>query len=132
MVASVDVFVAQARAWARDFSAPRSFRESWLTARYVEISLNMSLRRAFMTIDLKPEQQRLIDLAVRSGAYHNAGEVLDQAFEIIREQLYQAAGHHAVTSAVLDGYPIPQLCDCLPPGNRSVAGGRGVAWQARS
>jgi len=26
-------------------------------------------------------------LAVRSGAYQNAGEVLDQAFEIIREQL---------------------------------------------
>jgi len=42
-----------------------------------------------MTIDLKPEQQRVIDLAVRSGAYQNAGEVLDQAFEIIREQLDQ-------------------------------------------
>ena len=40
-----------------------------------------------MTIDLKPEQQRLIDIAVRSGAYQNSGEVLDQAFEIIREQL---------------------------------------------
>ena len=40
-----------------------------------------------MTIDLKPEQQRVIDLAVRSGAYRNTSEVLDQAFEIIREQL---------------------------------------------
>ena len=40
-----------------------------------------------MAIDLKPEQQRVIDLAVRSGAYQNPGEVLDQAFEIIREQL---------------------------------------------
>jgi Arc/MetJ-type ribon-helix-helix transcriptional regulator len=40
-----------------------------------------------MTIDLKPEQQHVIDLAVRSGAYQNAGEVLDQAFAIIREQL---------------------------------------------
>jgi Arc/MetJ-type ribon-helix-helix transcriptional regulator len=40
-----------------------------------------------MTIELKPEQQRVIDLAVRSGAYQNPGEVLDQAFEIIREQL---------------------------------------------
>ena len=40
-----------------------------------------------MTIDLKPEQQRVIDLAVRSGAYENPDEVLDQAFEIIREQL---------------------------------------------
>jgi Arc/MetJ-type ribon-helix-helix transcriptional regulator len=40
-----------------------------------------------MTIELKPEQQRVIDLAVQSGAYQNPGEVLDQAFEIIREQL---------------------------------------------
>ncbi|MGA7414828.1 MAG: hypothetical protein WBW33_30445 [Bryobacteraceae bacterium] len=40
-----------------------------------------------MTIDLKPEQQRVIDLAIRSGAYRNPGEVVDQAFEIIREQL---------------------------------------------
>ena len=40
-----------------------------------------------MTIDLKPEQQRMIDLAVQSGAYRDRDEVLDQAFEIIREQL---------------------------------------------
>ena len=40
-----------------------------------------------MSIDLKPEQQRVIDIAVESGAYQNAGEVLDQALEIIREQL---------------------------------------------
>ena len=42
---------------------------------------------ALMAIDLKPEQQRVIDLAVQSGAYQNPDEVLDQAFEIIREQL---------------------------------------------
>jgi Arc/MetJ-type ribon-helix-helix transcriptional regulator len=40
-----------------------------------------------MTIDLKPEQQRVIDLAIRSGAYRDPDEVLEQAFEIIREQL---------------------------------------------
>jgi Arc/MetJ-type ribon-helix-helix transcriptional regulator len=40
-----------------------------------------------VAIDLKPEQQRVIDLAVSSGAYQNPSEVLDQAFEIIREQL---------------------------------------------
>jgi Arc/MetJ-type ribon-helix-helix transcriptional regulator len=40
-----------------------------------------------VTIDLKPEQQRVIDLAVRSGVYQNPSEVLDRAFEIIREQL---------------------------------------------
>ena len=33
--------------------------------------------RTPMTIDLKPEQQRVIDMAVRSGAYQNPGEVLD-------------------------------------------------------
>jgi antitoxin ParD1/3/4 len=40
-----------------------------------------------MAIDLKPEQQRVIDLAVGSGAYQNPDEVIDQALEIIREQL---------------------------------------------
>jgi len=40
-----------------------------------------------MTIDLKPEQERVIDLAVRSGAYRSPAEVVDQAFEIIRDQL---------------------------------------------
>ena len=39
-----------------------------------------------MTINLKPEQQRVIDLAVQSGAYKNPDEVLDQVFEIIRRQ----------------------------------------------
>ena len=41
-----------------------------------------------MTIELKPEQQRVIDLALQSGAYENPDEVLrGQALEIIREQL---------------------------------------------
>lgn len=40
-----------------------------------------------MAIDLKPEQQRVIDLAVGSGAYQSPDEVIDQALEIIREQL---------------------------------------------
>jgi Arc/MetJ-type ribon-helix-helix transcriptional regulator len=40
-----------------------------------------------VAIDLNPEQQRVIDFAVASGAYRDPGEVLDQAFEIIREQL---------------------------------------------
>lgn len=40
-----------------------------------------------MTIDLKPEQLRVIDLAIQSGAYRNSGEVIDHAFEILREQL---------------------------------------------
>jgi hypothetical protein len=38
-------------------------------------------------IELKPEHQSTIDLAIRSRAYQDPAEVLDQAFEIIREQL---------------------------------------------
>lgn len=40
-----------------------------------------------MAIDLKPEQQHVIDLAVASGAYQSPDEVIDHALEIIREQL---------------------------------------------
>jgi Arc/MetJ-type ribon-helix-helix transcriptional regulator len=39
-----------------------------------------------MTIELKPEHQRTIELAVQSGAYRDPNEVLDQAFEILHEQ----------------------------------------------
>ena len=47
----------------------------------------MSKEEAAVAIDLNPEQQRIIDFAVGSGAYQSPGEVLDQAIEIIREQL---------------------------------------------
>jgi Arc/MetJ-type ribon-helix-helix transcriptional regulator len=40
-----------------------------------------------MTIDLKPEQQRIIDRAIESGAYQDPSEVLDQALALIRAQL---------------------------------------------
>jgi Arc/MetJ-type ribon-helix-helix transcriptional regulator len=40
-----------------------------------------------MSIDLTPEQQRVLDLAMESGAYGDPSEVLDQAFDILREQL---------------------------------------------
>lgn len=61
-----------------------------------------------MLIDLKPGQQRVIDLAVESGAYRNPGEVLDQAFEIIREQLGSEdwiSGHRAaIASKIQAGF----------------------------
>ena len=61
-----------------------------------------------MTIDLKPEQQRVIDLAVRSGAYRNPDEVLDQAFEIIRDQLdleeWMTANRETVAAHIEKGY----------------------------
>jgi Arc/MetJ-type ribon-helix-helix transcriptional regulator len=41
-----------------------------------------------MTIELKPEHQQMIDLAIRSGVYRDSGEVLDQALEIIRAQIH--------------------------------------------
>ena len=41
-----------------------------------------------MTIELKPEQQKVIDLAINSGVYRDSSEVLDQALEIIRAQLH--------------------------------------------
>ena len=66
-----------------------------------------------MTIDLKPEQQRVIDLAVRSGAYQNAAEVLDQAFEIIREQLN------------LEDWMLSQREEVAAISNRISAGGAG-------
>jgi hypothetical protein len=61
-----------------------------------------------MTIDRKPEQQRVIDLAVRSGAYRDPGEVLDQAFEIIREQLdledWMLDGRDELASHIAEGF----------------------------
>ena len=61
-----------------------------------------------MAIDLKPEQQRVLDLAVRSGANQNPGEVLEQAFEIIREQLdledWMIEQREAVAAHIEEGF----------------------------
>jgi Arc/MetJ-type ribon-helix-helix transcriptional regulator len=61
-----------------------------------------------MTIELKPEHQRTINLAIQSGAYHDPGEVLDQAFEIIREQLHSedwlAEQREAVAAKIATGF----------------------------
>lgn len=40
-----------------------------------------------MNFELKPEHERTIELGLASGAYQNREEVLDQAFETLREQL---------------------------------------------
>jgi Arc/MetJ-type ribon-helix-helix transcriptional regulator len=42
-----------------------------------------------MTIELKPRHQQIIDRAISSGAYDDPSEVLDQALEILGEQLHQ-------------------------------------------
>jgi Arc/MetJ-type ribon-helix-helix transcriptional regulator len=40
-----------------------------------------------MVIDLKPEQQRLIDLAIQSGVYHNPNEVIATALSMLAEDI---------------------------------------------
>ncbi|HUJ40772.1 MAG TPA: hypothetical protein VLW54_09520 [Candidatus Acidoferrales bacterium] len=40
-----------------------------------------------MTVELTPEQQRVIELAVRSGACESPADAIDQAFEMLRVQL---------------------------------------------
>jgi Arc/MetJ-type ribon-helix-helix transcriptional regulator len=61
-----------------------------------------------MALELKPEQRRVIELAVQSGAYHDSGEVIDQALEIIREQLdledWMLAQHDAVAAHIAEGF----------------------------
>ena len=61
-----------------------------------------------MVIDLKPEQQRVIDQAVQSGAYRDPAEVVDQAFAIIREQLdlgdWMLVQREAVASHIEKGF----------------------------
>ena len=61
-----------------------------------------------MTIELKPEHQQMIDRAVQSGVYHDSGEVLDQALEIIRAQLcsedWLAEQREAVAAQIATGF----------------------------
>jgi hypothetical protein len=49
-----------------------------VTSEWRQRGKSMILKGTAMTIDLKPEQQRVIDLAARSGAYQDPSEVLDQ------------------------------------------------------
>ncbi len=44
-----------------------------------------------MTIELKPEDQRIVDLAIQSGAYHTAGDVIGSALSMIAEDLEDGA-----------------------------------------
>ena len=44
-----------------------------------------------MVIDLKPEQQRMIDLAIQSGAFHNSNEVIVTALAMLAEDIEDGA-----------------------------------------
>jgi antitoxin ParD1/3/4 len=39
-----------------------------------------------MSIDLAPEHQKMIDAAIRSGAYSNADEVIGRALEVLNAE----------------------------------------------
>jgi Arc/MetJ-type ribon-helix-helix transcriptional regulator len=61
-----------------------------------------------MTIDLGPEQEHVLDLAVQSGVYRDRDEVLAQAFEIIREQIqlqeWMLERRHELASHIAAGF----------------------------
>ena len=44
-----------------------------------------------MTIEHKPEHQRMIDSAIRSGAYHNSDEVIAAALGMLAEDIEDGA-----------------------------------------
>jgi len=44
-----------------------------------------------MTIELKPEHQRMIDQAIQSGAYHNPDEVIATALSMLAEDVEDGA-----------------------------------------
>ena len=59
-----------------------------------------------MIVELKPEQQEVLDRAVRSGM--NPDEVLDQAFALIHEQYrneeWMLAEREAIAAQIAEGY----------------------------
>ena len=44
-----------------------------------------------MVIDLQPEQQRVIELAIRSGSYRNPDEVIATALSMLAEDIEDGA-----------------------------------------
>jgi Arc/MetJ-type ribon-helix-helix transcriptional regulator len=44
-----------------------------------------------MEIELAPEQQRVIDLAIQSGAFHNSNEVIATALSMLAEDIEDGA-----------------------------------------
>ncbi len=44
-----------------------------------------------MTINLKPEHQRMIERAMESGAFHDTDEVISAALELLTEDLEEDA-----------------------------------------
>lgn len=40
-----------------------------------------------MTIELEPEHQQVVERAIQSGAYHDAGEVISAALEMLAQEI---------------------------------------------
>lgn len=40
-----------------------------------------------MVIDLEPEQQRVVELAIQSGAFHSSNEVIATALSMLAEEI---------------------------------------------
>ncbi|MGA2133075.1 MAG: hypothetical protein ABSH50_12340 [Bryobacteraceae bacterium] len=61
-----------------------------------------------MVIEIRPDQQSVIELAVQSGAYKDTGAVLDHALEIIREQTrlqgWMAGDREMLAAHIAEGY----------------------------
>lgn len=51
------------------------------------VAANIPSLETAMTIDLKSEQQHVVDLAMRSGAYRNPDEVISTALSMLVEDL---------------------------------------------
>ena len=54
-----------------------------------------------MTIELKPEQERIIQEEIRSGHFHNAEEVLDYALAALREKNSSLNSEIAISCMVI-------------------------------
>jgi putative addiction module CopG family antidote len=92
------------------------------------------LREIDVTIHLKPEQEQRIAEAVRSGAYKNADEVVDQALAMLLEQQEWLAAHRAEISGQIEqGYAAAQRGELLDADEvRGSLQERKTAWlQAR-
>jgi Arc/MetJ-type ribon-helix-helix transcriptional regulator len=52
-----------------------------------------------MTIHLNPEQEHRVAEALRTGAYHSAGDVIDRALEVLHEHDEWLAAHREAINA---------------------------------
>lgn len=67
-----------------------------------------------MTIHLKPDQEQRIAEAVRSGAYRNADDVVDQALSMLLEnEDWLVAQRAEIAARIEEGYAAAQRGDLL-------------------